>query len=233
MSRFGCLKRSGTWCSRAPIISSSPTTCHRTARLKSWLSWRGTCRSPRWTTKSPAATRPGRSAGLPMPACRRGQGASGGGADIYPAPAIDHLPTLDVPDATDPFVEIVRCRTEPSTNKVAFRDSLLAAVHQGNHWVNVPAEARWGCLEIRHFPVPQCRAPSAQDRDAHEIIRTYARYFHGFARRPVATLGRVNAETPGDREWPTVVEPVPLGRGAVGNITCSTASATSGVLSRG
>ena len=67
MSRFGCLECSGTWSSRAPIISSSPTTCHRTARLTSWPSWRGTCRSPCWTTKSPAATRPGRSAGLPMP----------------------------------------------------------------------------------------------------------------------------------------------------------------------
>ena len=76
----------------------------------------------------------------------------GGDADIYPAPAFDHLPTLDAPDATDPFVEIVRRRTEPGSKKVAFRGHLLAAVHQGNHSVNVPGEAQRGCLEIRHFP---------------------------------------------------------------------------------
>ena len=112
-------------------------------------------------------------------ACRRGRGASGGDADIYPAPAIDHLPTLDVPDATDPFVEIVRCRTEPSTNKVAFRDSLLAAVHQGNHWVNVPAEARRGCLEIRHFPF----------RSVEHLRRKIETHMKSFERTPDIVMG--------------------------------------------
>ena len=145
----------------------------------------------------------------------------GGGADIYPAPAFDHLPTFDAPDAIDPFVEIVRRRTQPSTNKVAFRGHLLAAVHQGNHWVNIPGEVRRGCLEIRHFPF----------LGLEHLRRKIEINMESFGHTPGVVMGSHIARWSGldkstlkmvvSESGPTVVDPAPLGRGAVGTITQS------------
>jgi hypothetical protein len=73
-------------------------------------------------------------------------------ADLY-----DHFRTgLDVDDP-DPFKALVwRMRDPAEFRKVAFRWSVGAKVHQGNHGVDLPADhlgnTRDDILEIRHFP---------------------------------------------------------------------------------
>jgi glycosyltransferase involved in cell wall biosynthesis len=145
---------------------------------------------------------------------RRGRG------DILPAPVFDHLPAADAPDAIDPYVEIVRRRTEPVTNKVAFRAHLLAAVHQGNHWVNVPGVVHRGLLEIRHFPYlgfNHLRQKVALNADsiAHtseDVVESW--HIAAWTRLDDAALKRAV-----DIDIPMVTDPAPLGPGAVGTIT--------------
>ena len=120
---------------------------------------------------------------------------------------------------------------QPSTKKVAFRGHLLAAVHQGNHWVNLPGEVRRGCLEIRHFPFLGLK----------HLRRKIETHMKSFERTPDVVMGshvvhwaRLDESTlrsAGERERAYRCRSSPLGRGAVGTITQSTPSPASSLFS--
>lgn len=74
--------------------------------------------------------------------------------DVAEATLFNHFATSIDPDEPDPFRQIVWRQRQPGgLPKVAFRWRPGAAIHQGNHGVDLPGDVhRERLLEVRHFP---------------------------------------------------------------------------------
>lgn len=73
-------------------------------------------------------------------------------ADVVYARTFEHVPQPDDPDWFSPKRRIVHRRAQPKClPKVAFRASMTATVHDGNHEVDREGRREHGLLEIREY----------------------------------------------------------------------------------
>ena len=180
------------------------------------------------------ATRHGASRIVPVDADELWYGAGTSLADalrsstghILPAQLWDHLPRREDPDSVNPYVDIIRRTVDPVTQHVAFRAHLLAGVHEGSHWVNRPGEVERGRLEVRHFPYlgfDHFRTKLRQGAAA--LARTDLSASTGTEWRAWGTADDAGVAAAWDLQMarPTIEDPAPLGPGAVGSISQTTA----------
>ena len=143
-------------------------------------------------------------------------------AHVLPAQLWDHLPGRDSPDSANPYVDLIRRTVDPSTKHVAFRAHLLAGVHEGSHWVNRPGEVERGRLEARHFPyLGFDHFVSKLRRGAAALARTDLSPGTGTEWRAWGTADDAGVAEAWEFQMsrPTIIDPAPIGPGAVGNIS--------------